>query len=127
MESKLKRFGIYHPIGGHLNMTCKVDSHEYEYVASVEAENLVKSFYRAQNDFNPAYAALGKRSTSVGDIITNGKAVFIVKGVGYKRIPRTKELYKKIMETDEAIIEILSRKTLTEDQVNDLIENSYGG
>jgi len=125
METKIKRFGIYHPKGGELNMCCKLDTHKYEYVGSVEVQNLVQVMYKAQNDFNPEYAALGKRSTSVGDIIVNGNAVFMVKGVGYKRIPKTKDLYKEIMESDEAIIEILSRQNLTEDDVNDLIENCY--
>lgn len=125
MESKLKRFGIYHPENGFQNILCKVDVCEYEYVASVEAENLVKSFYKAQNDFNPAYAAHGIRSTSVGDIIAYDAQVYMVNGSGYKRIPKNKELYRKIMESDEAIIERLSHVKLTEDDINDLAENSY--
>jgi len=122
--SKLSRYGVYHPKGGVLNTDLSIDTHEYEYVASIESENLIRVFYKSQNNFNPEYAALGKRSTCVGDIITSDNKVYMFKGVGFKRIPSTKDLYKKIMETDEAIIEILSRKHLTEDQVNDLIENS---
>ena len=125
MESKLRRFGVYHPKGGELNMCCKLDSHEYEYVTSIETETLVRVFYKAQNDMNPEYAKLGKRSTSVGDIITNGKHVFMVRPVGYKRIPSTKELHKKILDTDEAIIEILSREHLSEEDVKRLIDNCY--
>ena len=125
MESKLRRFGVYHPKGGELNMCCKLDSHEYEYVTSIEVETLVRVFYKAQNDFNPAYASLGKRSTSVGDIITNGNAVFMVRPVGYKRIPKTKELHKKIMELDEAMVEILSRQNLSEEDVQRLTDNCY--
>jgi hypothetical protein len=120
---KLKRFGIYHPKDGFINMVCKPDICEYEYVAHVEAENLVRVFYMAQNDLNPEYAKHGKRSTSVGDIVTFNKQVFMYKGVGFRRIPKTHDLYKKIMETDEAIIEVLSRKTLTEEQVQDLLDN----
>ena len=121
VTKQLKRFGIYHPKDGSLNMTCKLDTHDYEYVGSVEVQTLVQVMYQAQNDFNPAYAQLGKRSTSVGDIIVAGETVYMVKGMGYKRISKTKDLYKKIMQTDEAIIEILSRQTLSEDNIKDLI------
>jgi hypothetical protein len=121
--AKLKRFGIYHPKQGALNICCKDDTHEYEYVTSIECETLIRVFHRAQNDFNPEYAKLGKRSTSVGDIITNGDVLFMVRPVGFRRIAKTKDLYKKIMQTDEAIIEILSRKHLTEEEVQLLIEN----
>jgi hypothetical protein len=121
---ELKRFGVYHPKGGAMNTVCDVDI-DYEYITFVEAENLVRVIYKTQNDFNEDYASLGKRSTSVGDIVTSNKQVYMVKGTGYKRIPKTKELYKKIMETDEAIIEILSRQHLTQEDIDDLIENSY--
>jgi hypothetical protein len=120
---KLKRFGIYHPKDGYMNVLCKTDVCEYEFAANVEAENLVRSFYMSQNDLNPEYAKQGKRSTSVGDIITYNDKVFMVNGMGYKRIPKTNELYGKIMESDEAIIEILSRRTLTEEDVKDLLDN----
>jgi len=120
---KLKRFGIYHPKDGFMNITCKVDICEYEHVAHIEAENLVRAFYMGQNDFNPEYAAKGKRSTSVGDVITYNDKVFMANGMGFKRVSKTTELYTKIMESDEAIIEILSRRTLNEEQVQDLLDN----
>jgi hypothetical protein len=121
--TKLKRFGIYHPKDGFMNAVCKIDICEYEYVTHVEAENLVRAFYMSQNDFNPEYAKAGKRSTSVGDVITYNDKVFMANGMGFKRIPKTAELYTKIMESDEAIIEILSRRTLTEKEVEDLLDN----
>jgi hypothetical protein len=75
---------------------------------------------------NPNYKLLGKRDTSVGDIITVENNVFMIKGDGeFKRIPRTKSLYKYIMETDEAIMEILSRKHLSQEDIDELIENCY--
>jgi hypothetical protein len=43
--------------------------------------------------------------------------------MGFKRVSKTTELYTKIMESDEAIIEILSRRTLNEEQVQDLLDN----
>ena len=122
-KTKLKRFGIYHPKDGFINMVCKPDICEYEFVTHIECENLVRVFYLAQNDFNPEYAKKGRRSTSVGDIVTHNNQVFMYKGVGFRRIPKTHQLYKKIMETDEAIIEILSRRTLTEKDVEDLLDN----
>jgi len=125
MARNLKRFGVFHPKGGELNMGLEFDKFDYEYITSIEVETLVSVFYQTQNDFNPEYAALGKRSTSVGDIINAQGQLYMYKGVGYKRIPKSSELHKKIMETDEAIIEILSRKTLTQEDVNDLMDNCY--
>lgn len=121
---KLKRFGIYHPKDGFINALCKVDVCDYEYATSVESETLVRVPYRAMSGLNPAYAKTGKRNTTIGDIITYGNKVYMIKDHGFKRIPTTKDLYKNIMATDEAIVEILSRQTLSEDDVNDLIENS---
>jgi hypothetical protein len=120
-----KRYGVYHPKGGALNTLCEIEGIDFEYITAIESETLVRVFYHAQNDYNESYATLGKRSTSVGDIITSNDKVYMVKGDGYKRIPSTKELYKKIMDTDEAIIEILSRKTLTQGEIDELIDNCY--
>ena len=120
-----KRFGVYHPLNGALNTACDVEKLDYEYITSIESENLVRVFYKAQNDFNPEYATLGKRSTSVGDIVVDNDRMFMYMGVGFKRIPKTKALYEKIMTLDEAIIEILSRRTLTDDDVNKLMDNCY--
>jgi len=103
-HSKLKQFQVYHPKNGEMNMCCKIDTHEYEYIGSVESETLVRVFYRTQNDFNPSYAELGRRSTSVGDIIVHHNHVYMVQPVGFKRIPTTKPLYQNIMELNNIII-----------------------
>jgi hypothetical protein len=119
-----KRFGIYHPKDGMTNDTCTMDM-AYEYVISVEAESLVKSVVMG-SVFNPEYRALGKRNTRAGDLITDEHKLFMVDHTGgFKRIPASKDLYKEIMSTDEAIIEILSRKHLSQDDIDNLIENSY--
>jgi hypothetical protein len=55
----------------------------YECIGSVEAESIVDAFRLAQNDFNEEYASLGCRSTSVGDIITDGDNHYMVKGKGF--------------------------------------------
>ena len=122
---ELKRFGIYHPKEGVINDSLDFENVVYEYAASVEAENVVRSFYMAQIS-NPKYKELGKRNTAIGDIITHNTKVFMVNGKGgFKRVFPSKDLYRKIMDTDEAIIEILSRQHLTQEDIDDLIENSY--
>jgi hypothetical protein len=122
-KTKLRRYGIYHPKEGFLNIMCKLDVCDFEYVGTVEARNLVSVFYQAQNDFNPAYASPGKRSTMVGDIVVDGDQVHMFRGVGLKRIAKTTKLYKDIMATDEAIMEILARTKLTQDDIDNLVEN----
>jgi hypothetical protein len=121
--SNLRKFSIYHPIEGKVNDRC-AHNYTYEYITSVEATNLVKSFYMAQDKFNPDYKALGKRNTTTGDLITVDSKLYMVNGVGgFKRIPSTKPLFQSVMELDEAIIEILSRRTLTYDDVQLLVDN----
>jgi hypothetical protein len=122
--STLQRFGIYHPKDGKLNITCDI-AIPFEYVTSIQAENLVRSVYLSMDIFNPNYKALGKRNTTVGDLITNGSKLYMVKHNGFKKIPTTKPLYKDIMQTDEAIIEILSRKHLSQDDIDELIDNCF--
>jgi hypothetical protein len=123
-RTKLRKYNIYHPKEGFLNIMCKLDVCDYEFVASVDARNLVSVFYQAQNDFNPEYASLEKRSTVVGDIVVDADQVHMFRGVGLKRIAKTTPLYKKIMEADEAIQEILSRDKLSDEDINNLIEAS---
>lgn len=124
--SELKRFGIYHPIDGEINIDCNITDVAYEYVTAVEAENVVKGFYKAQGLLNPEYKKLGIRDTSTGDLITAYNKLYMFNGNGgFKRIPTTKALYKSIMETDEAIIEILSRKHLSQEDIDELINNCY--
>jgi len=122
MEGRpVRKFGIYHPKGGELNTTCKLEKIVYEHVALVEAENLVRSFYRSQNDFNKDYAALGKRSTSVGDIVTDDETAYMILGNGFRRLSTRHELCKTILEMDKALRFI----KLTDDDVDELLENCY--
>lgn len=79
----MKIFNIYHPIGGQLNTQCKTYAYTYECIGSVEANGIADAFKLAQNDFNEEYASLGRRSTSVGDIITDGETHYMVKGTGF--------------------------------------------
>ncbi len=122
---ELSRYGIYHPVDGDINIDCNTDV-AYVYVTSVEAENVIKGFYKAQNKFNEEYKKLGRRDTSTGDLITSNNNLYMFNGTGgFKRIPTTKTLYKDIMQTDEAIIEILSRKHLSQNDIDELIDNCY--
>jgi hypothetical protein len=121
--SNLRKFSIYHPIEGKVNNSMRMN-YTYEYITSVEATNLVKSYYMAQDKFNPDYKELGKRNTTAGDLITVDAKLYMVSNKGgFKRIPSTKPLFKNVMELDEAIIEILSRRTLTDEDVESLIDN----
>lgn len=123
---ELKIYSIYHPSAGVINDTCKMSEVSYEYVTSVEAENVVRSLYMASGKVNPRYKELGRRDTSIGDIIAHNNRLYMVNGTGgFKRVPSTKPLYRDIMDTDEAIIEILSRKHLTQDDIDELIDNCY--
>ena len=79
----MKIFNIYHPIDGQLNTQCKTYEYTYEYVGTVEANGIAEAFKLAQNDFNEEYASLGHRSTSVGDIFTDGETHYMVKGTGF--------------------------------------------
>lgn len=121
----MRRFSIFHPIEGKVNEKCLLN-YTYEFVITFEAQNLVRSLYLGQDKFNPDYQATGRRNTTTGDLITVDEKLYMVRSDGgFKRVPSTKPLYKEVMEIDEAIIEILSRKKLTDDDVNDLIENCY--
>ena len=79
----MKIYNIYHPVDGKLNTHCESFAYTYEYVGTVEAENVAQAFKLAQNDFNEEYASLGHRSTSVGDIMTDGDTHYMVKGTGF--------------------------------------------
>lgn len=120
-----RRFSIYHPIEGKINNRCD-HNYTYEFITTLEAPNLVKSFYMAQAKLNPEYKELVKRDTTVGDIIITEDKVYMVSSPGgFKRIFKTKPLYKSVMELDEAIIEILSRRKLTDEDVSNLLDNCY--
>jgi hypothetical protein len=81
-------FTIYHPIDGEMNFQCERGKYEYECIATVEASSLQDAFKKAQNDFNPEYAKLGVRSTSVGDVI-HGNTTNMIKGIGFEEVPFT--------------------------------------
>ena len=81
----MKTFEIYHPIG-KMNHVANVESLKtftYKKVGEVLAENIYAAFKEGQN-FNPSYAILGVRSTSVGDIIkdANTDETNLVLGLG---------------------------------------------
>lgn len=116
--AQLRKFGVYHPKDGALNYDFKPENYEYEPIALVEAENLVRSFYRAQNGFNKEYALMGRRSTCVGDLITDETNVYMVFSNGYRKINPKSELFNTIMELDKAL-----RKPLDDQILNELLDN----
>lgn len=77
-----RKFVIMHPVGGVLN-TEESTTVQFEKVAEVECHSVGQAFQLAQNDFDANYAKLGKRSTSVGDLIVEGEQVFMVTGLGF--------------------------------------------
>lgn len=86
----MKTYKIYHPIAG-MNHQCLQGVYEYYEVCQVEAENRNKVFFMGQNGHSDDYTALGKRSTSVGDIIVDVQEDkhYMVMGVGFQEIPST--------------------------------------
>jgi len=120
----LKQYNVFHPISGKLNISC--DLHiDYEYVASVKAENLVRSFYVSQNDFNVDYRSYGVRSTCVGDVVSDGQEVFMYMGVGFKKINHKHILHKNIKSLHTDIPDIMVEEKLSDDDIDELVENSY--
>ena len=79
----MKIYNIYHPLDGKLNTQCEHNKFTYEFIGTIEANSLPEVFKLAQNDFNGEYASLGRRSTSVGDVITDGETHYMIKGNGY--------------------------------------------
>lgn len=67
----MKKFFILHPLNGELNTKASTTAHSFEKIAELTTVDVSHAYYAAQNDFNEEYAKLGKRSTSVGDIIVN--------------------------------------------------------
>ena len=61
-------YKVYHPINGDMNHKCEPAKYEYELITTVIASSLEDAFRKCQN-FNSDYDVLGKRSTSIGDII----------------------------------------------------------
>ena len=85
---------IYHPKNGSMNHDCKPAQYMYELVHKLEADSYEEAFKMSQNDFSEKYAQLGKRSTSVGDIVMSHEdydknCCNLVKGVGFQEVPIT--------------------------------------
>lgn len=91
----MKNFRILHPIGGALNTDMNRGLYEFEQICSIDCESLEQAFKLSQNDFSKRYASLGKRSTSVGDIIIDTEELihYIVAGRGFIEIPPTVAQY----------------------------------
>jgi len=119
----IKQYNIFHPKNGRLNLDCSLDK-DYEFIGSVRAENLVRSFYQAQNDFNADYREYGVRSTCVGDIVSDGKEVHMIMGSNYKRINTKHPLFKHIRSLQSNVPNIMEIP-LTDEDIDELIYNSY--
>lgn len=92
----MQTFEIYHPVNGELNYNCVENKFEYEKIAEVTSFNLGDVFYHSQNDYNHQYAKLGKRSTSVGDIICDpNKKFWLILPIGHKEIQKEWLTFKK--------------------------------
>ena len=81
-------YNIYHPFGGIMNHNCERGLYEYQQVATVEANSLEEAYRLAQNE-NDSYTKNDVRSTSVGDIITSETGHYMVKNIGFYKIPHT--------------------------------------
>jgi hypothetical protein len=99
---KAKKFNIYHPLHGMINNWCLMEGFSYEYIGTVHADCVQNSFAMSQNH-NSEYAQLGRRSTSVGDIICDNTSVYIVLGDNLFPIREQIPLYKRIMDMNKII------------------------
>ena len=81
-------FEVYHPIDGSLNMV-EDRGVEYTLITTVDCKSLEDVYFLTQNDLNSSYAELGKRSTSVGDLIydVENNITYCIKGIGYDAFP----------------------------------------
>jgi ABC-type molybdate transport system substrate-binding protein len=77
-------YKIYHPVNG-INHDCKLTNLEYQLVGSVLADSLEQAFIYSQG-FSSQWENTGNRSTSIGDVITNGDTYYMVKGIGFREI-----------------------------------------
>lgn len=88
----MKNFRILHPVGGVLNHRLERGLYEYEIIQEhLVAKSLDDVFRLTQNDFSKTYASLGRRSTSVGDIIIDldENIHYMIAGKGFIEIPHT--------------------------------------
>jgi hypothetical protein len=84
-------YSVYHPVGGAMNHDCQPATYMYEFICNVNADSLEDAFKQCQNDFSEDYASLGKRSTSVGDIMQcledcQAEQCTLIKGVGFETV-----------------------------------------
>lgn len=92
----MKNFRIMHPINGVLNHNMERGLYEYQTIQEYfQADSLNDVFRLTQNDFSKTYASLGKRSTSVGDIIIDldRNIHYMVANIGFIEIPSTVARY----------------------------------
>jgi len=91
----MKNFKILHPFDGSLNHNMDRRLYQFEQICSIDCESLEQAFKLSQNDFSEKYASLGKRSTSVGDIIidTDEMIHYMIAGRGFIEIPPTVAMY----------------------------------
>lgn len=98
-----------------LNTLCEHNKFEYEMVCMLDVPSLQKAFEMSQNDFSDDYAALGKRSTSVGDIISHNFDYYMVMPIGFKKVPES-VLYHKEFTGPKVLGKIdLDMKTTADD------------
>lgn len=85
-------YEIYHPVGEgfHAMNHCCKPGFVYESIGMVWGAHKGIAFARAQNDFNPEYAALGHRSTSVGDVLHDiiDDKYYVIEGVGFEEVDK---------------------------------------
>lgn len=84
-------YSVYHPVSGAMNHNCDPATYMYEFICNVKATSLEDAFRQCQNDFSEDYAALGKRSTSVGDIMQcmddcQAGECSLIKGTGFQTV-----------------------------------------
>ena len=94
-----KSYQIWHPLGNVINHECSLKEHDYQPVGSVMASTKEQAFIYSQA-FSSQWENKSLRSTSVGDIITDGDRYYMVKGMGFKEIvPLTRlHILKEIKE-----------------------------
>lgn len=99
MEQTEKNYTVWHPVGGILNHKCSLTDHEYQLVGNVTASTKERAFIHSQS-FSSQWEKRNLRSTSIGDIISDGDNYYMVKGMGFKQIlPLTRlHILKEVKE-----------------------------
>lgn len=92
MQQAEKNFTIWHPLGNVINHQCSLTEHEYQLVGHINATTKEQAFINSQS-FSSQWENKLLRSTSVGDIISDGDKYYMVKGMGFKEILPLTRLY----------------------------------